>query len=143
MPETRPSRSPLDKRWAAPAIIAAAVAVVYAGTLLFGFVYDDNFQIVDNTWLTSARYIPRFFTSHVWAFAGISGVYWRPLFLLWFFLQRSIFGVAPAGWHAATVLMHGCATLLVYALARRLMADRGAALMAALIFGLHPALLES
>jgi Flp pilus assembly protein TadD len=143
MPENQPPRSLLEKRWAAPAIVVAALAVVYAGTLVFSFVYDDNFQIVDNTWLTSARYIPRFFTSHVWAFAGISGVYWRPLFLLWFFVQRSIFGVAPAGWHAATVLMHAGATLLVYALARRLMNHRGAALMAALIFGLHPALLES
>src|SRR3954469_12777117 len=121
MPENQPSRSLLEQRWAVPAILAGAVAIVYAGTLFFGFVYDDSFQIVDNTWLTSARYIPRFFTSHVWAFAGISGVYWRPLFLLWFLVQRTMFGVAPAGWHAATVLMHAGATLLVYALARRLM----------------------
>src|SRR5512147_2429668 len=118
-----PSRSPLEHHWALPAVIGAAVSLLYAGTLVFGFVYDDNFQIVNNDWLTSARYITRFFTSHVWTFAGVSGVYWRPLFLLWLFVQHAAFGVSPLGWHAATVLMHACATLLVFALARRLTAD--------------------
>src|SRR5512140_3878598 len=101
MPETQPTpHPPLAHRWAMPAFAAAAVCLLYAGTLAFGFVYDDNFQIVDNSWLTSARYIPRYFTSHVWAFAGVSGVYWRPLFLLWLFVQRALLGIAPAGWHA-------------------------------------------
>jgi Flp pilus assembly protein TadD len=137
------ARSPLAHRWTIPAIVAAVVCLLYAGTLVFGFVYDDNFQIVDNAWLTSARYIPRYFTLHVWAFAGVSGVYWRPVFLLWLFVQRAIFGVAPAGWHAANILMHGAATLLVFMLARRLTGDRATAAVVALIFGIHPALLES
>ena len=140
MPDNQPLSLP---RWVLPALIAAAVLLLYADTLLFGFVYDDNVQIVENTWLTSARYIPRFFTSHVWAFAGISGAYWRPLFLFWLLVQRTLFGLAPAGWHAATALVHTGATLMVFALARRLTADRVTAAVAALVFGVHPALLES
>ncbi len=144
MPENQTDpQPPLSARWALPAIVAGVVCLLYVGTLMFGFVYDDNFQIVENTWLTSARYIPRYFTSHVWAFAGVSGVYWRPLFLLWLFLLRSIFGLAPVAWHAATVLMHGCATLMVFALARRLTGDRTTAAVTAVIFGVHPALIES
>src|SRR5690349_16405814 len=131
---------PEKNRWTIPALVAGAVCLLYAGTLAFGFVYDDVFQIVDNGWLTSARYIPRYFTSHVWAFAGISGVYWRPLFLLWLFVQRAFFGLNPAGWHAATIVMHGAATVLVFVLAKRLTGDRATATMAALIFGIHPAL---
>jgi Flp pilus assembly protein TadD len=142
MPETQ-LRPSLEHRWTIPAAVGAAACLLYAGTVVFGFVYDDNFQIVDNTWLTSVHYLPRYFTSHVWAFAGISGAYWRPLFLLWLFVQRSLFGLTPAGWHATTILMHATATMLVFALAQRLARDRAIALVAAIIFGVHPALLES
>lgn len=133
----------MGRSWFVPALIGGVVFLLYAGALRFGFVYDDGFQVVDNPWLTAARYIPRFFTRHVWAFAGISGMYWRPLFLLWLFVQRSIFGVNPVAWHATTVLMHAIATALVFVLARRLSSDRTTAAIAALIFGVHPALIES
>jgi Flp pilus assembly protein TadD len=133
----------VEQRWAIPALVAGVVCLVYSATLAFSFVYDDNFQIVDNAWLTSTRYIPRFFTAHVWAFADVSGVYWRPLFLLWLFLQRTVFGLTPAAWHAATVAMHAASSVLVYLLVRRITADRATGVLAAMIFGLHPALLES
>jgi tetratricopeptide (TPR) repeat protein len=142
-PASREPRSLLSHPLFVPGVICGLVALVYIGTLRFGFVYDDLSQIVDNDWLTSARYIPRFFTSHVWAFADIAGVYWRPLFLLWLFLNRAIFGLHPAGWHASTVLMHTAATALVYVLGKRLTGRRDTAAIAALIFGLHPALIES
>ncbi len=127
---------------AVPIAICTLVALVYIGTLGFGFVYDDRFQVLDNPWL-SWHYVPQYFTHQVWAFAGISGFYWRPLFLLWFFLQRLAFGLNPAGWHAATVALHVAVTALVFVLARRLTADRTLAAMAAAIFGLHPALIET
>src|SRR5207248_5578684 len=96
--ESRQGRPLLSHPLFVPALICGLVALVYIGTLRFGFVYDDLSQIVDNDWLTSARYIPRFFTSHVWAFADIAGVYWRPLFLLWLFVNRPIVGLHPSGW---------------------------------------------
>jgi tetratricopeptide (TPR) repeat protein len=127
---------------AVPIAICGLVALVYIGTLGFGFVYDDRFQVLDNTWL-AWRYLPRYFTHHVWAFAGIGGFYWRPLFLVWFLLQRVLFGLNPAGWHAATVALHVATTALVYVLARRLSGDRTLAAIAAAIFGLQPALIET
>jgi protein O-mannosyl-transferase len=142
-PESRQTRPLLSHPLVVPGVICALVALVYIGTLRFGFVYDDLSQIVDNPWLTSARYIPRFFSSHVWAFADIAGVYWRPLFLLWLFLNRALFALHPAGWHATTVLMHAAATALVFVLAQRLTQRRDIAAITALIFGLHPALIES
>jgi tetratricopeptide (TPR) repeat protein len=137
-----PSISRPQKRWLAPALISFVVCLVYLGTVGFQFVYDDPFQIVDNSWL-SWHYIPQYFTRHVWAFAGISGVYWRPLFLLWLLLQHALFGASPAGFHAFTVLLHASATVLVYVLALHLTRDRATAIIAALIFGVHPALIES
>jgi len=131
------------KPWVTPALIAGIVVLVFAGTARFGFVYDDGWQIVENTWITSASHVPRFFTSHVWAFAGMAGSYWRPLFLLWLLVLRSIFGLDPVGWHLASVALHALATVLVYALVHRLTASRAAAVITALVFGLHPVVIES
>ena len=126
----------------APTLIGTFVALVYISTLSFGFVYDDNFQVVSNTWLAWG-YVPKYFTHHVWSFAGISGFYWRPLFLMWFLVQRVAFGLNPTGWHAATVLLHVVTTLLLFVFAQRLTKDRPLAAIAALIFGVHPALIET
>ncbi len=120
-----PAVSWLQKRWLPPALVGGLVCLVYVATLGFQFVYDDAFQILDNSWL-SWHYIPQYFTRHVWAFSGVSGMYWRPLFLLWLLAQHALFGANPAGWHAATVLLHALAAMLVYVLAHRLTRDRAA-----------------
>ncbi len=144
-PQTAPRQRTyfLHRPWFPPALAAVLVALVYATTFSFQFVYDDTIQIVNNPWLTSGHFIPRFFTQHVWAFANISGVYWRPLFLLWLFLQRAVFGLDPAGWHVVAVLAHAAAAALVYRLILRLTSDGPAAFIAALVFGVHPATIES
>src|ERR1019366_10178289 len=66
------------------------------------------------------------------------GTFYRPIFLLWFRLQYLVFGLNPWGWHLCTVLCHVGVTLLAYFTAARLLKDRLGALIAALIFGLHP-----
>lgn len=122
------------------ALVLAAVFLAYADTLGFQFVHDDRFQILQNTWLRSWKYLPRYFTADVWAFEHpvFRGTFYRPIFLLWFRLQYLMFGLRPWGWHLCTVLCHVGVTLLVYYTAERLLRDRLAALFAALIFGLHP-----
>jgi hypothetical protein len=69
--------------------------------------------------------------------------YYRPLFLLWVRVNEAIFGEHAWGWHLSTVLTHVLTTLLLYLLALRLAIRRDAALLAALIFGLHPAHIEA
>jgi tetratricopeptide (TPR) repeat protein len=121
-------------------LILVVVFLSYLDTLWFEFVLDDRFQIGDNTWLRSWRYLPRYFTGDVWAFMHPSfpGNLYRPLFLLWFRLQYVAFGLNPWGWHFCTILAHVGVTVLVYYLAVRLLQDHRAALFATLIFGLHP-----
>jgi len=142
LPATEFPGAPLNERTAtlALALILVGVFLAYLNTLSFQFVHDDRFQIVGNTWLRSWKYLPRYFTADVWAFQHpvFRGVFYRPIFLLWFRLQYLVFGLNPWGWHLCTVLCHVGVTLLVYLTAARLLKDRLAALFATLIFGLHP-----
>ena len=142
VPAAEFSGTPLSDRAVTMALgfILCVVFLAYLNTLWFSFVHDDIFQIVGNAWLRSWKFLPRYFTSEVWAFRRpiFPSAYYRPLFLLWFRLQYLAFGLNPWGWHLCTVLCHLGVTLLAYYTAAELLKDRLAALFAAMIFGLHP-----
>ena len=121
-------------------IILAFTALLYAPTLRFKFVYDDELQIVQNALVHSWRWVPKYFTTHVWQSfdPGDAGNYYRPLNILWFRINDALFGFRPAGWHATAILLHIIATWLVYTLARRLAGKTLVASFAALLFAVHP-----
>lgn len=121
-------------------LILAAVFLAYNATLGFQFVLDDAPQTVANPLIREARFIPHYFTINAWhqMVPDPLANYYRPLFLLWLFLNYHLFGANAAGWHLTTVLTHLAATALVYALAKKILRQDGAALAAAVIFGFHP-----
>ena len=129
----------------APAAILAATFLAYAGTLGFGFVFDDTAGIVRNDSLRAWRYLPSYFTSHVWSFLypHLLSNYYRPLFLLWLRLNDALFGLHPWGWHLTSVAAHVAVTYLVYCLGLRLTRDAWIAAFAGLIFGLDPVHVEA
>jgi len=125
------------------ACVLAATFLVYAGTLQFDFVYDDLGQIVSNPAVQSWKFFPMYFRANVWMQQFAIGNYYRPLFLTWFLINHTLFGLHPAFWHLTTVLLHVAVTGLVFVLAMRLTRDRRIGLVAALLFGLHPVHLET
>lgn len=131
------------KFWLAGVLFLTFAA--YAPSLRFDFVHDDRGQIVENPAVKSWRYLPQYFKRQVWAgvYPHDPGNYYRPGFLLWLRLNDIIFGLHPWGWHLTTILLHLIATLLVYFLARRVLLEDFAAVVAALIFGLHPVHIEA
>jgi protein O-mannosyl-transferase len=134
----------LPARWGIVVVLALTFAV-YIPTLRYQFVHDDHGQIVENPAVHSWRAVPTYFTSHVWAAVMPEelGNYYRPLFLLWLRINDAVFGNQAWGWHLTTILSHVLTTLLVYLLAWRLGIGSDGALLAALIFGLHPAHIEA
>jgi protein O-mannosyl-transferase len=131
--------------WVVVSLIVLVTFLAYSNTLWFKFVYDDRGQILANVQVHAWRYVPHYFFERVWSFAypGIHGNYYRPIFLLFLLLNYKIFGPYAAGWHLASVAAHAGVTSLVYVLARRLTGDYRRALIAALIFGVNPVHIES
>lgn len=127
------------------AAVLLVTALAWLPSLDFGFVYDDREQILANTRLRLDDYPRKAFVEDLWRFrapdpdAGVpGGQYYRPVFALWLWGNFQLFGESPRGWHGANLLLHLAVTALVFAFARRLRAPDGAALAAALLFGLHP-----
>jgi protein O-mannosyl-transferase len=131
--------------WVVLSMILLVTFLVYSNTLWFEFVYDDRGQILANVQVHAWRYVPHYFFERVWSFAypGIQGNYYRPIFLLFLLLNYKVFGPYAAGWHLVSVAAHVGVTYLVYVMARRLTGDDRTALVAALIFGVDPVHIES
>ena len=139
------ARSWIERAGLGETIACAITALVYLATLSFGFVYDDVPQILKNPAVHEWRFVPQYFTSHVWAaiYPNTSGNYYRPVFLLWLRLNYALFGTSAGGWHLTSIACHVLATWLVFRVVRQLSGDRAIAFVAALIFGLHPAHIEN
>jgi tetratricopeptide (TPR) repeat protein len=120
--------------------VLALTALVYSPALRFAFVLDDSWQLVSNQLIQSWRFVPGYFAGHVWQHlgAGVPANYYRPLNFLWFRINDALFGLAPAGWHAAAVLLHVLVTFLAYQVARRVTGRPLVAATTALVFGIHP-----
>ncbi len=90
--------------------------------------------------------LPDFFGETVWAAAGANETLYRPLLMVSIAIDAALFADRVAAYHLVNVLLHVLATLLVYLLLLRLLRlaeprDESAALvalLAALVFGVHP-----
>ena len=118
--------------------------VPYANSLLNSLVYDDYFQIVENPYVHSFRYLREIFATTVWSFQGAQGVtnYYRPLMTFGYLLCYQIAGAVPFSFHLANILLNIVAVLLLFSVVRRLSGER-VGLVAAGLFALHPLHTES
>ncbi|HEX8336634.1 MAG TPA: tetratricopeptide repeat protein [Pyrinomonadaceae bacterium] len=130
-------------------LLVAATALVYANSLGGEFLFDDTEQIVNNEQIHSWWNLVHAFTSDVWSFTSgkvttvVAPPYYRPLFTVYFTVGYQLFGLWEPGWHLLNLLVHTAATVLVYRVLRRMDAGAAVAGFAALLFGVHPAHVES
>jgi tetratricopeptide (TPR) repeat protein len=130
-----------------PALLAALIALlsflVYLPALGFGFVSDDQMQVLSNPLVLSWRMIPRALQSNLWFQVVPTGTYYRPFFVIWSILNHALFGFDPRGWHFSNIVLHVIAASLVFALLRKVRADYWTAALAAVFFAIHPVHIES
>ena len=120
------------------------VAVPYLTALNHVFVYDDHGSIIENTRLQEPGLVRDIIGLHTLTDPAVPDGR-RPVVLLSYLADRALWGLRPIGFHATSLLIHLCNTLLLLALARKLAPPerQPLAFSAALLFGLHPVLIEA
>ena len=135
-------------------LVPAAGILAYLNSFSGTFQFDDRRAVLDDPRILSLEA----FTGHL---AGMI----RPLVKLTFVVDRQLFGVDPAGYHALNVLLHAGSALLVLAILalvlrprsavgapgwtneggddERQSAERWLPLLAALLFAVHPIATET
>ena len=117
-------------------LIILLVAAVYGVTIDHGFVWDDIPVIVNNPLLENLGNLPEFFITE--DSIDDSTGYYRPVTYISFALDRALWGVNPAGFHATNVVLHLLVVLLFYTVIVALFNRERLAFVAALILALHP-----
>jgi tetratricopeptide (TPR) repeat protein len=100
-----------------------------------GFVWDDDAYVTGNLALRTPAGLAR-----IWVEPGAVPQYY-PLTFTTFWLEHQLWGNAPTGYHVTNVLLHACATQLLWLILRALALP--GAWLAAAVFALHPVHVES
>lgn len=128
------------------AVVLALLAVVpFAPTLMNGFVYDDDTQVLNNPYIQNFHHLRDIFSTTVWSYIGAQGVtnYYRPIMTLGYLMCHELFGRVAFGYHLVNVLFHAGVVLLLFAVTARLFNSHRVAFVASALFALHPAHTES
>ena len=116
-------------------LIVLLVFLAYLPALRGGFIWDDDEYVTNNPLLTAPDGLRR-----IW-FTMDSPSQYFPLTYTVFRIERSLWGLNPAGYHGVNILLHAINALLVWRLLKRLSVP--GAWLAAAIFALHPVQVES
>jgi tetratricopeptide (TPR) repeat protein len=119
-------------------VLAGAVFLVYLNSLGNAFQYDDKHAIVANPHLRSLAEIPAFFVHPEYFSADPDKAMYRPLLLATLALNYAWSGSQTYSYHLVNIALHALCSLLVWALLRQLGRSAGTALLAGLVFALHP-----
>jgi Flp pilus assembly protein TadD len=117
-------------------LLGALTGLVYLNSLRNEFVFDDIGLIVNNPGIRDLRNLPK-----------ILGAYghqaYRPLRTASHVIDYVFFGLNPAGFRAINIALHILNGTLVFFLFRTLLRNPRPALLAAILFAVHPIQTES
>lgn len=116
--------------------VAAVAFLVYVNSLGNGFVWDDEVVIASNPAIRG--HALALFNGIDVARATELNPYYRPLTLLTFLAEQRLHGLSPFLVRLFNIVLHAANAFLVYRLARSFFTERCAALLAALLFAVHP-----
>lgn len=139
----KPLGSPLRDRRSATLLVAGVAMLVYANSLANQFAYDDVHIIVNNPSIQSLRELPSTLWAPYWpGLFGREQAIWRPVTTAVLATLYAIGGGAAFVFHAANILAHAAASVLVLYLCAALM-PLPASFVAGLVFAVHPVHVEA
>ena len=127
-----------------PLLLTTLVLLTLGQFLQVGLVSTDWWPVVSTNRVQNLSDFIRAFQEPIGAgdphFIKETARHYRPLATLSFALDFKLWGLNGAGWQLTNLLVHLGVTLGVYALVRTLGMARWAAMLAAAVFTLHPAI---
>ena len=122
------------------ALLAAGIFASYGAVLRFGFVnYDDPVYVANNPYVRDGVT----WSGVVWAFTHSFAGNWHPLTWISHMLDCQFFGLDAGAHHFTNLALHTAATLLLFAVLRRVTGARWRSAFVAAVFALHPLHVES
>lgn len=119
-------------------VLFAIGFVLYGNTLHNSFIWDDHFNIENNTFIKSLNKIGQYFSHDLVAGAGETVGWYRPLLLLSYAFDYQIWGLNVVGYHLGNILIHIASAIVLFFIVIRLLRRVNTAFIASLLFLAHP-----
>lgn len=116
-------------------IIIIVGFLVFGNILFNGFVWDDNFQIVNNLYIQHKQFF--------YYFTHTIGPFYRPLMFFFYALIFSLFGLNAFFYHLMQLLLHILNGILIFLLLSYFSKNKILALLLAILYVIHPINVES
>ena len=113
-------------------VLTLLASLVYLNALPNQFVFDDYELVVENRQIRSLTKIP-----DILGFGDAPRRY-RPVRFVSYSFDYFFFGLDPRGYHLFNLVYHALTTFLVYLIVRHLLDHPRVALLAAILFAVHP-----
>lgn len=126
--------------WSRPVTVCLAIVglagLLYAGSLLNGFVFDDHPLVATDLRFRSIEGLTQLFRSGGW-------LSYRPLRTASYAIDYALFGLNPSGFRAFNILYHALNGVLVFTVLRTILGVTRPVFLAALLFIVHPVQTEA
>jgi len=139
--DSRQDDAPRRRRRLAPIwpfVVALVAGAVYFNTLSNEFALDDLPLVRNNPTIRSLSETGRQFLRPYWPVEGEAAGLYRPVTSVSFIVNHAVTGPGPTGYHAGNLFLHMLVSLLCWYVARPAGKYYGTALLAALLFAVHP-----
>jgi len=133
----------MPRQWSKVILIVVIGFAVYANSLNGKFIWDDYLLVRNNEHIDKLSNFAKFFTLDTTAGSGVAYGFYRPLQLLSYALNYSLWGINVGGYHLTNTILHILVALCVFSLARLLFLNEFLALLSALLFLVHPVQTEA
>ncbi len=132
------SQPTFSVRWVAASVGALAL-IVFLPTVQYDFVnWDDPWYVINNELIDG------------WSLDSLHGIAtesvarnYAPLTIFSFLIDRTLWGLNPAGFHLTNILLHTINAVLVFYLVRQVTGRWRLAWAAAAVFAVHPLQIET
>jgi tetratricopeptide (TPR) repeat protein len=119
-------------------IIFGLVFFLYADSFKNKFVWDDEILVVQNNYIKYTHHIPDYFTQNTFKGGDRDSNFWRPVQLFSYLVDFKVWGLNPFGFHLSNTLYHAMVCVMVYIYLFLLFRRKELALLATLIYAVHP-----
>ncbi|MFC1699264.1 tetratricopeptide repeat protein [Candidatus Omnitrophota bacterium] len=111
---------------------------LYANSLNGRFILDDQALIKDNAYIKRFSYIPQVFRENLGQAAGIKSRAYRPMQMLSYMLDYSLYRLDVRGYHLSNVIIHILAAVSLFWLLALLTKNQLLAFGVSILFVVHP-----
>ncbi|MDO8142133.1 MAG: tetratricopeptide repeat protein [Candidatus Brocadiales bacterium] len=124
-----------------PLLVSLISFLAYLNVFHHQFVFDDFRVITNNPYIKDWKYFSALFNRDYFKISG--ELSYRPLVTLSYFIDYSIWGLNPFGFHLTNLLIHTLNTFIAYLLIFKITKNLNLTVISCLFFGIHPILTET